>query len=147
MMNAFKPIHFFIHPWPLLAVALTALNDHYLKAHFANWLTGKISDFAGLFYFPLFLAAVIVLTVRIFRKNFVFNKSLLVSAILFTDLVFCLLKLNVTAQSLFVNWFSKEFFLISVTRDITDIVALFSNVVCYFFARQFFATDYRATAE
>ena len=34
---------------------LLLLNDHYLKGHFGNWFTGKLSDLAGLFIFPLFL--------------------------------------------------------------------------------------------
>jgi hypothetical protein len=36
---------------------LLLLNDHYLKAEYHNWLTGKLSDFAGLFIFPLFISA------------------------------------------------------------------------------------------
>lgn len=38
----------------LLAVALLLLNDHLLKAAYGNWLTGKLSDFAGMFAFALF---------------------------------------------------------------------------------------------
>jgi hypothetical protein len=41
----------------LLAVALLLLNDWALKAAFGNWLTGKLSDFAGLFAFSLFATA------------------------------------------------------------------------------------------
>lgn len=46
-------------PLPLFAVALLALNDHVLKhAHvLPGWLTGKLSDVAGLFFFPIFLFA------------------------------------------------------------------------------------------
>jgi hypothetical protein len=38
---------------------LLALNDHLLKGWPAvpGWLSGKLSDFAGLFYFPLLLTA------------------------------------------------------------------------------------------
>jgi hypothetical protein len=40
--------------WALiLSVALLILNDFVLKAAFHNWLTGKISDVAGLFAFAL----------------------------------------------------------------------------------------------
>lgn len=140
-MKSFKPIHFFIHPWPLLAVVLTAVNDHYLKSHFSGVVTGKLSDFAGLFYFPLFISAVVVLLVRLFRKDYVFNRKLLLAAIIITDVIFCLLKLNVQAQALFVNWFSSNVFSIAVTRDVTDLVALISSGICYLFARQFFQTD------
>lgn len=35
-------------PWFFLALALLALNDHVLKGVGPGWLTGKLSDFAGL---------------------------------------------------------------------------------------------------
>jgi len=40
----------------LPGLLLLALNDHFLKYHYSSWLTGKLSDFAGLLIFPLFLA-------------------------------------------------------------------------------------------
>jgi hypothetical protein len=42
-------------PLPLACVALLVLNDHLLKHVFPGLVTGKLSDFAGLFFFPLFL--------------------------------------------------------------------------------------------
>jgi hypothetical protein len=33
------------------------LNDHYLKYQYGNWLTGKLSDLAGLVVLPVFLTA------------------------------------------------------------------------------------------
>lgn len=39
----------------LTGLFLLLLNDFYLKSHFGNWWTGKLSDFAGLFIFPIFL--------------------------------------------------------------------------------------------
>jgi hypothetical protein len=35
-------------PWFFAAVALLALNDHVFKAAWPGWVTGKLSDFAGL---------------------------------------------------------------------------------------------------
>src|SRR5262245_59903430 len=48
------------HPLPLAAVGLLTLNDHVLKGSglLPGAVTGKISDFAGLFFFPLLLAAI-----------------------------------------------------------------------------------------
>jgi hypothetical protein len=43
------------HPLPLATVLLLAVNDHLLKARWPGLLTGKLSDFAGLFFFPLLL--------------------------------------------------------------------------------------------
>lgn len=44
-----------LHPVPLLAIGLLVLNDHVLKDAFHNALTGKLSDFAGMAFFPLLL--------------------------------------------------------------------------------------------
>lgn len=38
----------------VLGLILLLLNDFYFKASFHNWFTGKLSDFAGLFIFPIF---------------------------------------------------------------------------------------------
>lgn len=43
----------------LIAVALLLLNDWILKDAFGNWVTGKLSDFAGLFAFALFWGALL----------------------------------------------------------------------------------------
>lgn len=50
-MNRFDPIR---SPVFLLAVLVMSLNDFVLKAAFHNWITGKLSDFAGLAAFSLF---------------------------------------------------------------------------------------------
>lgn len=48
-------------PAPVLALAVLALNDHLLKGAglLPGALTGKLSDFAGLFLFPVFLFVVL----------------------------------------------------------------------------------------
>jgi hypothetical protein len=49
------------HPFTWLAVAILLVNDHILKTLAPSWLTGKLSDFAGLFFFPFVLAALLSL--------------------------------------------------------------------------------------
>jgi hypothetical protein len=49
---------------PLLAVALLATNDHFFKAAFHNALTGKLSDFAGCFFLPLYVSAMLAWVTR-----------------------------------------------------------------------------------
>jgi len=44
-------------PVTLGSIALLLINDHLLKGHYPSALTGKLSDFAGLFFFPFLLAA------------------------------------------------------------------------------------------
>lgn len=46
----------FRHPAIIASVVLLLVNDHLLKAYAPSWLTGKISDFAGLFFFPFLVA-------------------------------------------------------------------------------------------
>ena len=45
------------HPATWLSIALLLVNDHILKVVCPSWITGKLSDFAGLFFFPFILAA------------------------------------------------------------------------------------------
>jgi len=52
-----RPRDLLLHPLPLVAIALLVINDHVLKAAMPGWWTGKLSDFAGLTFFPLLLAA------------------------------------------------------------------------------------------
>jgi hypothetical protein len=46
-----------LHPVALGAIGLLILNDHVLKDVWAGTLTGKLSDVAGLVFFPLFVAS------------------------------------------------------------------------------------------
>lgn len=59
-----------LHPAPLAAVVVLALNDHVLKGAgvLPGWLTGKLSDFAGYFFFPLLLTALGDVAVRAIAK-------------------------------------------------------------------------------
>lgn len=50
-----------VHPLPLAAVVLLIVNDHLLKGGgvILGWITGKISDVAGLFFFPVLLTVIV----------------------------------------------------------------------------------------
>ena len=47
------------HPGAVLALVMLVLNDHVLKQAWPGWVTGKLSDVAGLVVAPLLLAAVL----------------------------------------------------------------------------------------
>ena len=47
------------NPYFLISLILLILNDLALKWYFSNAITGKISDFAGLFILPIFLACLV----------------------------------------------------------------------------------------
>lgn len=57
-----------VHPVTLLSIALLLLNDHLFKVMAPSWLTGKVSDLAGLFFFPFLLAAVLSILLRPLRR-------------------------------------------------------------------------------
>lgn len=56
-----SPISLLAHPAVLISILVVALNDHVLKG--SGWLpglvTGKLSDVAGLFFFPVALAVIL----------------------------------------------------------------------------------------
>jgi hypothetical protein len=52
-----KKIKIFTALWFIIGLAILLLNDFVLKSLYPNWLTGKLSDFAGLFVFVLFWTA------------------------------------------------------------------------------------------
>jgi hypothetical protein len=52
-----KKIKTFTSLWFIIGLGILLLNDFLLKSLYPNWLTGKLSDFAGLFVFVLFWVA------------------------------------------------------------------------------------------
>lgn len=49
------------HPLTIASIVLLVLNDHVFKVIVPSTLTGKLSDFAGLFFFPFLVAAILSL--------------------------------------------------------------------------------------
>lgn len=45
------------YPVVWFSIGLLLINDHILKIICPSWLTGKLSDFAGIFFFPFIVAA------------------------------------------------------------------------------------------
>jgi hypothetical protein len=98
-----------LHPLPLAAILVTALNDHLLKGSglLPGWLTGKLSDFAGLFFFPLLVAAVL-------RAKTAAARTIVVVA---TGALFAAFKLSPRACAFIAP-------IAGVTPDATDLIAL-----------------------
>ena len=57
-MRTARPSTYLLNYIFLAGLLLLALNDHLWKDLYGNWLTGKLSDVAGVVILPLFLAAV-----------------------------------------------------------------------------------------
>lgn len=48
-----------LSPFFIIGLITLILNDFYFKYEYGNFITGKLSDFAGLLIFPMFLATII----------------------------------------------------------------------------------------
>ncbi len=48
-----------LHPFFIIALLFLLLNDFFWKYEYPGWITGKLSDFSGLFVFTVFLRAVL----------------------------------------------------------------------------------------
>jgi hypothetical protein len=110
------------HPLTWLTVALLLINDHLLKVLMPSWLTGKLSDFAGLFFFPFVLAALLSLPLDRLR---VAPRRAGAFAIGITGVCFALIK-TVPAINLFAGeLFSRAIgYRTSFALDPTDLLAL-----------------------
>ncbi|HKP68963.1 MAG TPA: hypothetical protein VJV05_06745 [Pyrinomonadaceae bacterium] len=107
--NRSRPFQILLSPCFLTAIALLLLNDFYLKAAYGNFVTGKLSDFAGLFTFSLFLSA--LFPTRALRVHIAVG-----IAFVFWKTPF--------ADSLIDTWNSLGFLLIERTVDYSDYLAL-----------------------
>ncbi|MCB9677400.1 MAG: hypothetical protein H6737_19995 [Alphaproteobacteria bacterium] len=75
-----------VHPVPIAAIALLVVNDHWLKHAYGGLVTGKLSDIAGMVFFPLLLQAFVELADR--REPFRPRRSALIACAVATGLVF-----------------------------------------------------------
>lgn len=66
-----KALSSLTHPASLVAMAAILINDHFIRNFHPSWLTGKISDFAWLLFFPFVIAAIlsIILPMRINSRD------------------------------------------------------------------------------
>ena len=114
------------HPLTLASIALLLLNDHLLKQAFPSVLTGKLSDFAGLFFFPFLLIALFGLA-RLGTA-----RAAALGAYLLTACLFSAVKLdpglNAAANGLLRSIFGLP---VQIARDPTDLVALLALVLSY----------------
>lgn len=130
---------FFVKPLPAIAVLLLAVNDHYLKYHFNSWWTGKISDFAGLFFFPLFLCAVWVLLANaVCGSGHWISRRNVSTAIVITDLIFIAVKISPVAAEFYEQAFGLLGIRAQLIADPTDLIALSMNFTTYWYARRYF---------
>jgi hypothetical protein len=131
-----RPYAFFFHPLPLLAVALMFLNDHFLKYQFPGFITGKLSDFLGVFYFPLLLSVLFLMILKFKDPESRFSAPILLAMILITDVVFVLAKVTPSGNHI-VTSVLDIFVKSDLKQDPSDLLALLMNPVTYFFGKSF----------
>jgi hypothetical protein len=118
----------FRQPWVLLSILVLLLNDHILKSSVPSWLTGKLSDFVGLFFFPFLLGVIIQGAVKLARRGKARQpkaKSILLSAMLASAGFFAMVKLipeaNGAVSALLATLFGLP---APIALDPSDLIAL-----------------------
>jgi hypothetical protein len=128
-----------LHPLALAAIALLVVNDHVLKARYPGWLTGKLSDVAGLVFFPLLLRALLAPLLRpLLRPLSIGRERLLLACVAMTALAFAAIKLAAPATA------ACEHVLAAlqgggraaIVRDPTDLLALPCVLAALWIARR-----------
>lgn len=138
-------IDYFMNPLPALAMVGMAVNDHWLKYAYPSWVTGKLSDFLGVFYFPIFLCALACLLanfplrwIRGRRRGFAYiNPPLMIAASALTAALMAAVKLDSGLADAIAVWFSNVFFPIRLVADPTDLLALLVLPLSYRYALEF----------
>jgi hypothetical protein len=136
------PLAELLAPLPLVALAVLALNDWVLKplapAHLPFWLTGKLSDFAGLAVFPLVATAAFDLLLWIAWRagvnvDFTLRRWKLVVAISLTGGGFALMKLVPEVALAVARAIGLAFGGAAVMPDPTDLIALPALLFAWWF--------------
>jgi len=142
LVNIPNRINFFIHPVPLSAVFLMSLNDHWLKYQFPGIFTGKLSDFCGVFYLPIFILALLAVFDELFKLNkFFLNPRSVIAAILFTDFLMILVKLSAASARWIEEFFANYLFQIQMTQDPTDLISFIVNPLTYLYLLSYWANS------
>ena len=88
------PIGEALHPVALAAVILLVVNDWFLKPRFrGSFITGKLSDVAGLVFAPVLLSAMIGLALKVARRDPTLTHRRLVACCAATAVGFTVVKL------------------------------------------------------
>ena len=110
------------HPITWLSIGLLVINDHVLKVLVPSWLTGKLSDFAGLYFFPFLLAVAFGLVIR--RAPI---KTIGALAFGITALWFTLIKTTIWGNGMTEEFVSRLLGVpVQIVLDPTDLIALVS---------------------
>jgi hypothetical protein len=114
----------FRHPLLIFSILALLLNDHVLKATASSAFTGKLSDFAGLFFFPFLLGVALQALACLVRRRLEARQALLASfglcAALFIPIK-TLPEVNALASELLAGLFGPP---LQIALDPADLTAL-----------------------
>ncbi len=91
-MGSRVPGDLLLSPVALVALGIVLVNDRVLKVDHPSVLSGKLSDLAGLVYFPLFAVAAVEAVRRLHRPDWQLRWSAVVQVALVTGAVFVAVK-------------------------------------------------------
>jgi len=112
----------FKSPITWLAIGLLLFNDQLLKVAYPSWLTGKLSDFAGLFVFPFIVAIILGLVLDRVKAS---SEAIGRFSFVITGLWFFLMKTIPFFTAVSENiWSQLAGSPANVVRDPTDLIAL-----------------------
>ncbi len=114
-----RALSYLTHPLVVVSIVLLVVNDFVLKGSAPGWLTGKLSDFAGLVFFPGLLALCVGLVAP--RSNALYVG---VGAWLSTALLFSAVKTVPAANEAFIDAIGLVRGPVQVVRDPTDALAI-----------------------
>lgn len=118
-------LHLLLSRGFITGLLVLIINDHLLKGYYGNWITGKLSDFAGLFIFPMFFTA-------LFPKAIRFHH-------LFTFVFFIFWKTGLSEG--FIQWINSIGFPAGRVVDYTDFMALFSVPASYYYCMKIYPEE------
>jgi len=122
------------HPGTLLSISILLFNDHLLKVLYPSWITGKLSDFAGLFFFPFVISLLMSLALS---KSSISKGNLGVISFGLVGVWFILLKTLPLANTFTTNLSSSLLgYRTRYILDPTDLVALLSMIPAYWIWKQ-----------
>ena len=94
---------YLLHPAVAISIAVLVINDHWLKATAPSWWTGKLSDLAGMVFFPLIAAGLVDLGCHLGSRPLGLRarQRLVLGAIVATGIVFSSIQIWDWAGSLY----------------------------------------------
>lgn len=159
-MKQYVPGSILFHPVVLISILVLIVNDHYLKFNHTSTLTGKLSDFVGLIFFPLLAISIIELVRYTFRsKSWQLSMKASNAILLITLIGFTLIKTfqpftNLYSKILnFIAWLPIAIFhwivkgdKLSMTNrivltDRTDLITLFALLISYYILSRRISTN------